>query len=95
MSSARKTDQPLSVSEAKNRMSELVKAAQKAPQRIQVSGEPAGAIIGEKDLQLLLELKRQRRSKLLRDFVKAAEEEGICADDFGELRGPIKEVDLK
>jgi prevent-host-death family protein len=95
MSNARKTDQPLSVSEAKNRMSELVKAAQKAPQRIQVSGEPAGAIIGEKDLQLLLELKRQRRAKLLRDFMKAAEEEGIYSEDFGELRGPVKDVDIK
>ncbi|MDQ3234751.1 MAG: hypothetical protein M3Q07_23340 [Pseudobdellovibrionaceae bacterium] len=76
-------------------MSELLKAAQRAPQRIHVSGEPAGAIIGEKDLQLLLELKLQRRAKLLRDFAKAAKEEGICAENFGELHGPIKDIDFK
>ncbi len=85
----------LPLSEAKARMSELVRLAQKEPQRIQVSGEPAGAIIGEKDLQLLLELKRQKRLDLMQNFIKTSEEEGIYADDFGELRAPIKEVDLK
>ena len=94
MSSARRGE-GLPLSEAKARMSELVRLAQKEPQRIQVSGEPSGAIIGEKDLQLLLELKKQRRFELMQNFMKASEDEGIFAEDFGELRVSIKEVNLK
>ena len=83
------------LSEAKARISELVRLAQKEPQRIHVNGEASGAFISAMDLDLLLNLKKQKAAEAIKKFTKIAEEEGVYSEDFGELRAPIKDVDLK
>jgi prevent-host-death family protein len=95
MSSARKGDGSWPLSEAKARISELVRLAQREPQRVQVSGEPAGAFISEKDLQLLMSIKKQRMARMLERIIRSSQEEGVHSEDFGELRGPIKDIELK
>lgn len=83
------------LSEARTKLSEVVRLAQKEPQTILVNGEAQGALIGTEDLQLLLALKRQRSRAAIEKFIAITEEEGVFSEDFGELRGKTKEILLK